>query len=227
MRILVIEDDLIIAQSLKKGLEQELYAVDLAFDGEAGLDLAVSEEFDVIILDILLPKFDGIEVLKKIREKGTNTPVLILTAKGEVDDKVRGLDSGADDYLLKPFAFEELLARIRALKRRPAGNIGSILQIANLTLNTNTYEVRRQGKRIKLSRREFALLECFLRNPDRTFTKDEIITKAWSFNDDILPNTVETYIGYLRNKIDKPFRQPKLIHTVRGFGYKISEDENI
>ncbi len=221
MRILVVEDEHKIAQSIKKGLEQESYAVDLAFDGKTGLDLALSEEFDFIILDRLLPEIDGIEILKKIRQNKIHTPIVMLTAKGQIADKVEALDLGADDYLVKPFAFEELLARIRALKRRPAGDIGSVFQINDLIMDTNSYEVTRSGKKILLSSKEYALLEFLIRHPNKIFTKEQIINHVWSYDSDILPNTVEVYIAYLRNKIDKPFKGKKLIHTVRGFGYKI------
>jgi two-component system, OmpR family, response regulator len=222
MRILLVEDEHKIATSIKKGLEQESYAVDLAFDGTVGLDFALSEEYDLIILDRMLPEIDGIEFCKQIRKNNIHTPVIMLTAKGQVQDKVEGLDAGADDYLVKPFAFEELLARIRALQRRPKNNLGQVLKIENLTLNPKTFEVKRDNKIIQLSSKEFSLLEFLLRHPNKILTKEQIINHVWDYESDILPNTVEVYIGYLRNKIDKPFKQ-QLIHTVRGFGYKIGE----
>lgn len=224
MRILVVEDEHKIAQSIKKGLEQETYAVDLAFEGNSGLDLALSGEFDLIILDRMLPGIDGLSICKQVREQNIHTPILMLTAKGQVGDRVEGLDSGADDYLVKPFAFEELLARIRALKRRPKDQIGMILKVDDLSLDSNKFEVKRAGKLIKLSSREYALLEFLMRHPNRTVTKDQIISSVWSYDSDVLSNTVEVYIGYLRNKIDKPFKTSKsLIHTIRGFGYKLGE----
>ncbi|HCS78886.1 TPA: DNA-binding response regulator [Patescibacteria group bacterium] len=220
MRILVIEDDHRIATAVKKGLEQEAFAVDVAFDGEVGFDLASTETFDVIILDLMLPKLDGISLTKKLRAENIHTPILMLTAKGQVDDKVAGLNSGADDYLAKPFAFTELLARIRAMSRRPTSRIAEILTVADLELNTINYEVKRNGKLITLSRKEFALLEFLLRHVNTIVTKDQIMNHVWEYDADILPNTVEVYIGYLRNRIDKPFAT-QLIRTVRGFGYKI------
>lgn len=227
MRILVVEDEHKIAQSIKKGLEQESYAVDLAFNGLDGLDLALSEEFDLIILDRLLPQVDGVEICKQVRGNNIPTPILILTAKGEVEDKVEGLDAGADDYLVKPFAFEELLARIRALKRRPTDSIGVVLRLDGLELNANDYQVKRDGVKLELSAKEFALLEYLLRHPNKTLTKDQIINHVWSYESDVLPNTVEVYIGYLRKKIDNPKFKKQLIHTVRGFGYKLSvENDN-
>lgn len=226
MRILLVEDEHKIAQSIKKGLEQETYAVDIAFNGDEGLDLSLSEEFDLIILDRLLPEIDGLEICRKIRAEGIHTPVLMLTAKGQTQDKVEGLDSGADDYLVKPFAFEELLARIRALKRRPSDTVGPVLKIADLEVDTTNFSVKRAGTSIKLSSKEYALLECLLRHPNKILTKDQIINYVWSYESDVLPNTVEVYIGYLRNKVDKPFKQlPPLIHTIRGFGYKIGEED--
>ena len=226
MRILVVEDEHKIANSIKKGLEQESYAVDVAFTGIDGYDLASTEDYDLIILDLLLPGMDGIKLCKKLREKNIHTPVLILTAKGQISDKVEGLDAGADDYLTKPFAFEELLARVRALTRRPTNSIGTILKVENLTLDTISFEVKRSDKKIQLSSKEFALLEYLLRHPNQTLTKDQIISHVWNYDADILPNTVEVYIGYLRNKIDKPFvKNPSLIHTIRGFGYKIGEGD--
>lgn len=222
MRVLVIEDEHKIANSIKKGLEQESYAVDIVYTGSDGYDLASTEEYDVIILDIMLPGLDGIALCKNLCKKGMHTPILILTAKGELDDKVEGLNSGADDYLVKPFAFAELLARIKALTRRPKGNIGIVLTIDDLTLNTTTFEVKRAGRSINVSKKEFALLEYLMRHPGKIMTKDQIINNVWDYDADILVNTVEVYIGYLRNKIDKPFREKKsLIHTIRGFGYKI------
>lgn len=219
-----MEDEHKIANSIKKGLKQESYAVDIAYDGKKGLDLALSEDYDLIVLDRLLPGMDGVEICRQLRAQQIHTPVLMLTAKGQIDDRVEGLDAGADDYLTKPFAFAELLARIRALARRPKNSIGSVVSFEDLSLNTLTYEVKRKDLLIKLSRKEFALLEYLLRHSDRIVTKEQIINHVWDYDADILPNTVEVYIGYLRNKIDKPFKGPSLIHTVRGFGYKIGRE---
>ena len=222
MRILVVEDEHKIANSIRKGLEQESYAVDVAFDSQQGFDLAVSEDYDLIILVLLLPNMNGVEVCSKLREKQIHTPIIILTAKGQIEDKVTGLDAGADDYLTKPFAFEELLARIRALIRRPQDSVGTVLSCEDLALDTTTYQVTRGNKNIRLTSKEFAFLEYFLRHVNRVLTKDQIISHIWDYDADVLPNTVEVYIGYLRNKIDKPFPDKlPLIQTVRGFGYKI------
>ena len=219
MRILVVEDEHKIATSLKKGLEQESYAVDLAFTGPDGYDLASSETYDLIILDLMLPEMSGIKICKKLREENNHTPVLMLTAKGQTSDKVEGLNSGADDYLTKPFAFEELLARIKALFRRPKNSTGSTYKVSDLTLNTLTYQVERAGKKIGLSAKEFSLLEYLMRNYNQVVSKDQIIEHVWDYDADILPNTVEVFVGYLRNKLGKP----DLIRTVRGFGYKLGE----
>ncbi|KKR75778.1 MAG: Two component transcriptional regulator, winged helix family [Candidatus Levybacteria bacterium GW2011_GWA2_40_8] len=225
MRVLVIEDEHKIGRAIKKGLMQESYAVDLAYDGEDGFDLASGEDYDVIILDLMLPKMDGLTVCKKLREEKIHTPILILTAKGETDDKVKGLNIGADDYLSKPFAFSELLARVRALIRRPREMEEVILEIFGLTLNTFNYEVKRNGKAIILSRTEFALLEYLLRHKGKILSKDQIINHVWNYDADVLPNTVEVYIGYLRAKVDRAFpKSAPLIKTIRGFGYKISEN---
>jgi two-component system, OmpR family, response regulator len=222
MKILVIEDEHKIANSIKKGLEQETYAVDIAYDGIKGFDLASVEEYDAIILDLMLPGMSGIEICKELRKGNIHTPILILTAKGQIGDKVEGLNAQADDYLVKPFAFAELLARIRALTRRPKNSLSTVLKTASLKLNTVTYEVSRNEQKISLSKKEFSLLEYLMRHPNIILTKDQIISNVWDYEADILPNTVEVYIGYLRNKIDKPFKnQPSLIHTVRGFGYKL------
>jgi len=222
MRILVIEDDRKIAGAIKKGLQQESYAVDISYDGQDGLGQALTIEYDLIILDRMLPEVDGIQICRAIRDKDNKTPILILTAKDKISDRVFGLNAGADDYLAKPFAFEELLARIRALLRRPHEVKENILKVDDLVLNSLTFEVKRDGKKINLSSTEFALLEYLMRNPSRILTKNNIIDHVWDYDADILPNTVEVYIGYLRNKIDKPFpRKQPLIYTVRGFGYKI------
>jgi len=224
MRILVVEDEHKIGSSIKKGLEQESFAVDLAFSGLEGYDLASTEDYDVIILDLMLPGMDGIEICQKLRQKQIHTPILMLTAKGQLEDKVNGLNSGADDYLTKPFVFEELLARIRALNRRPKEVLGTTLNIGDLFLDTTKYDVRRGGKLILLSAKEYALLEYLMRHPSQILTKEQIISHVWDYDADVLPNTVEVYIGYLRNKIDKPFPGKKnLIQTVRGFGYKVGK----
>lgn len=224
MRILLIEDEHRIANSIKKGLEQEHYAVDIAYDGLDGFDLATTEDYDLLILDLMLPGMDGLKICQELRQKQIHTPILILTAKGQVEDKIKGLDGGADDYLTKPFSFEELLARIRALTRRPQNSLDAVLTIGGLSLNTVTFEVKRAGKPINLSGKEFSLLEFLLRHPRQIIKKEKIIGHVWDYDADILPNTVEVYIKNLRRKIDLPFPQfSPLIHTVRGFGYKIGE----
>ncbi len=220
MRVLVVEDEYKIANSIKRGLEMHGYAVDVAYDGQAGLDLALSESYDLMILDRMLPKKDGLEILQQVRKKHIHTPVLFLTAKDKTLDKAAGLNAGADDYLVKPFAFVELIARIRALLRRPTQMNPIVLRYDDLSLNQQTTQVNRAGSDIQLSQKEFALLEYFMTNPDRPLTKNMLIEHVWNYDADILPNTVEVYIGYLRNKIDKPFKNShQLIHTKRGFGY--------
>lgn len=179
MRVLVVEDEHKIAASIKKGLEQERFAVDIAYTGNDGLDLATTEDYDLVILDRLLPQIDGIEICKKLRRENIHTPVLMLTAKGQTEDKIAGLDSGADDYVTKPFSFEELLARVRALVRRPKNTLKSILKIANLTLDTKTFEVKRGKEKINLSSKEFSLLEYLMRNQGKVLTKDQIISHVW------------------------------------------------
>jgi len=222
MRILIVEDDHKIAQSVKKGLEQEGYAVDVVFDGEAGYDLLTTESYELAILDLMLPGIDGVTLCKKLRNEGSHIAILMLTAKGAVGDKVDGLNSGADDYLVKPFAFAELIARVKALTRRPRETLNPTLSFGELTLNTLTYEVKRGDAEVNLSRKEFALLEYLLRHKGKIVTKEQIIAGVWNYDDDILPNTVEVFIGFLRAKIEKPFKKPKpTIKTVRGFGYKI------
>jgi len=222
MRILVVEDEHKIAGAIKRGLEQEKYAVDVEYDADSGLGAALNEPYDLMIIDRMLPgSMEGLDICRRVRDKEIHTPVLILTAKDQVRDRVNGLDAGADDYLIKPFSFEELLARIRALLRRPHETKSNLLQVADLKLETVNYDVWRKNKSISLSAKEFALLEYMMRNAGRVLNKDMIISHVWDFDADILPNTVEVYIGYLRNKIDKPFTGPELIHTMRGFGYKL------
>jgi len=224
MKILVVEDEHKIANAIKQGLVQENFVVDIVYDGIEGYDLAVSEEYDVIVLDRLLPGMEGVEICQKLREQKNHTPILILTAKGQIADRVEGLEKGADDYLVKPFAFEELLARIKALGRRPKKTTEAILKLSDLSLNAKTYEVKRGNINIRLSSKEFALLEYLLRHQRKILTKDQIINHVWNYDSNILPNTIEVYVGYLRNKIDKPFQKSsRLIQTVRGFGYKIGE----
>ncbi|HOX41452.1 MAG TPA: response regulator transcription factor [bacterium] len=226
MRILIIEDDHKIANAIKKGLEQESFAVDVSYDGKDGLGSALTVEYDVVILDRMLPETDGIKICKLLRKEKKRMPILMLTAKDKVSDRVEGLNSGADDYLVKPFAFEELLARVRALLRRPQDLSSGVLNTADLSLDPVKFEVSRSGKTIALSSKEFALLEYMMRNPDRILTKDNIIAHVWDYDADILPNTVEVYVGYLRNKIDKAFPESEqLIKTIRGFGYKISSKQ--
>jgi DNA-binding response OmpR family regulator len=221
VKILVVEDEHRLAQALKEGLGQESYAVDLAYDGEEGFNAAVNDEYDLIILDVMLPEMNGFEVVKKLREQKDHTPVLMLTAKDQNRDVVSGLDSGADDYLAKPFSFEVLLARIRALLRRPQDALPDVLRAGDLTLDVAKHEVMRDGTAIKLSAKEYAILEYLMRNQGKVLSKNNIMTHAWDFDADILPNNVEVFIAYLRNKIDRPFDGPDLIQTVRGFGYKV------
>lgn len=224
MRILVVEDEEKIAAALKRGLELKGYAVDVVKDSDSGLSYAVDPDYDAIILDRMLPgSMDGVEVARKARAEGQQAPILILTARGAISDKIEGLHSGADDYLVKPFSFDELLARLQALLRRPPLQTRTVLEAGDLQVDPANYAVTRAGKPIKLSRKEFSLLEYLLRNVGQVVTKDMIITHVWNEDALVLPNTVEVYIGYLRNKIDRPFPKAKpLLHTMRGFGYKLS-----
>jgi DNA-binding response OmpR family regulator len=221
MRVLIIEDEHKIAGALKKALEQESYAVDVSYDGDDGYAMATTEPYDVAIIDRMIPgEYDGLAIVKAMREAKIHTPVLLLTAMSSVRDRTSGLDSGADDYLVKPFALEELLARVRALLRRPVEQQASVLTVGDLTLDTINYSVKRAGDEINLTSKEFALLEYLMRNPGRPISKDVIISHVWDYDSDILPNTVEVYIKYLRTKIDVPYKT-QLLHTIRGFGYKL------
>ena len=221
MRVLVVEDEHKIARALRRALEQESYAVDIAYDGDEAYAMATTEPYDLAIIDRMIPgEYDGLEVVEEMRRAKIHTPVLLLTALGTTADKAKGLDSGADDYLVKPFALEELLARVRALLRRPHEQHSIVLTVGDLTLDTVTFSVKRAGKEIHLTSKEFALLEYLMRHEGRPMSKENIIAHVWDYDADVLHNTVEVYIKYLRNKVDAPFKKP-LIHTVRGFGYKI------
>ena len=220
-KILLVEDEGKIANAVARGLKYEDFDVTIASDGEEALVLGKDEDFDCIILDRMLPLKEGVEVCKELRESNIKTPIIMLTAKSGVNDKVEGLDAGADDYLAKPFSLDELLARIRALLRRPNNIVSDELKVGDLILNTTTFEARRDDKLINLSKKEYDLLEYLMRNANRIISKEKIINHVWDFDSDILPNTVEVYMGYLRNKIDKPFKDKKMLQTVRGFGYKL------
>lgn len=224
MHILVIEDEPKIANAVKRGLELKGFAVDAVHDADTGYTHALDTSYDAIVLDRMLPgSMDGVALCQKLRDEGIHTPVLMLTARGTIGDRVEGLNSGADDYLIKPFSFDELTARVRALLRRPKAHVGTLLTVGELKLDSNSYEVRRNETSIKLSHKEFSLLEYLMHYPGQVITKDMIIKHVWDQDADILPNTIEVYIGYLRNKIDRPFpKSPPLLHTMRGFGYKLS-----
>ncbi|RMH09459.1 MAG: DNA-binding response regulator [Nitrospirae bacterium] len=223
MRILIIEDEPKVASFIRRALEEESYAVDVCADGVQGLDLARAVSYDLIILDLMLPGLAGLEVLKAIRASKVKTPVLILTARSEIDQRVKGLDAGADDYLTKPFAIEELLARVRALFRRSGGEPSGVLQVEDLVLNPVTREVTRGGQRIELTAKEYALLEYMMRNAGRVLTRPMISEHVWDLDFDTFTNVIDVYISYLRNKIDRGHERT-LIHTVRGSGYMLKGD---
>lgn len=218
MRILLIEDERKIASFIERGLKEEHYVVDVAYNGENGLFLAEVNTYDLILLDIMLPGKDGISVCKELRNKKINTPILMLTAKDRVGDKVSGLDSGADDYLTKPFVFEELLARVRALLRRKKEDKITVLKIADLELDQLKHKVTRAGKEIVLTSKEYALLEYFMLNAHQTITRTMISEHVWNEDFDSFTNVIDVYINYLRNKVDKGFSK-QLIHSIRGVGY--------
>ena len=223
MRILVVEDDRKVASFIRKGLTEDGYAVDVASDGETGLAMGLDRLHDVIVLDVMLPGKPGFQVVRELRQAKVATPVLLLTARDAVEDKVQGLDAGADDYLTKPFAFAELLARVRALLRRGTAARAPVLQVADLTLDPATRTVARGGEAISLTNREFALLEYLLRNAGRVLTRTMIAEHVWDYSFDSATNVIDVYVNYLRKKIDAG-REPKLIHTVRGVGYVLKAD---
>ena len=224
MRILVVEDERKVASFIRQGLEEEGHTVEVAADGAAALDLMVAgPSYDLVVLDLMLPKRDGFDVLRLARAKHVETPVLVLTARDAVSDKVMGLDLGADDYLTKPFAFEEFLARVRALLRRGALSAGPVLRVADLSLDPATREVRRGTRRIGLTAREHALLEYFLRNAGRVLTRPMLAEHVWGLDFDPESNIIDVYVGYLRRKIDGP-GEPRLLHTVRGAGYALRSE---
>jgi heavy metal response regulator len=220
MRILVVEDEAAIAAFLRQGLTEAGYAVDLASDGAEALHWVAIAEYDLILLDVLLPALDGLTVCQELRRAGVQTPVLMLTARDAIEDRVSGLDSGADDYLVKPFAFAELLARIRALLRREPVLKGPVLQVADLTLDTRSREVRRGDRLIALTTKEYSLLEFLMRHPNQTLTRAAIAEHVWNYDFDNLTNVIDVHIFALRRKLDDG-HEPRLLHTVRGVGYRL------
>jgi heavy metal response regulator len=224
MRVLVVEDERRIAAFIKRGLEEEQYAVDVAYDGEEALDWADAVDYDLIVLDVLLPKKDGIQVCRELRDQGNGVPILMLTARDAIEDRVEGLDSGADDYMVKPFAFQELLARLRALLRRSGEVKTTRLQVGDLALDTLTHRATRGGQVIELTAREYALLEFLMRHPGQILSRTQIAEHVWDYDFFSTSNVVDVYIRYLRRKIDKGF-EVKLIKTARGVGYKIEADK--
>ncbi|HAD05160.1 MAG: DNA-binding response regulator [Desulfuromonadales bacterium GWD2_61_12] len=223
MRILVVEDEKKVASFIKRGLEEEGFTVDAAFDGEEGLYMAETNSYDLILMDIMLPKMDGLAVVQKLRERKIMSPVLCLTAKDTVDDIVSGLNSGSDDYLTKPFAFAELLARVRALLRRGSQDRGAELTFADLRLDPVAHKVWRNNKELDLTAKEYALLEYFMRNPHQILTRTMIAEHVWDYTFDSFTNIIDVYVNYLRKKVDRDFEK-KLIHTVRGVGYVLKEE---
>lgn len=224
-RILVVEDENKVASFIKRGLEEEGYHVEIAADGEEGLQMAESSPFDLVLLDIMLPKMDGLEMVKILRDNEILTPVLCLTAKDSVDDIVAGLDSGSDDYLTKPFAFAELLARVRALVRRGSQDRGAEIFFADLRLDPVAHKVWRDGREIDLTAKEYSLLEYFMRNPNKVLTRNMIAEHVWDYNFDSFTNIIDVYVNYLRKKIDRSSSK-RLIHTIRGIGYVLKDEDS-
>ena len=223
MKILVVEDEKKVASFIQRGLEGEGFTVEVAYDGESGVEIGSEGNFDLILMDIMLPKMDGLQAIKALREKGVESPVLCLTAKDTVEDIVAGLDSGSDDYLTKPFAFAELLARVRALVRRGTQERGAEITYADLRLDPVAHKVWRGDSEIDLTAKEYALLEFFMRNPETTLTRTMIAEHVWDYTFDSFTNIIDVYVNYLRKKVDRDYTN-KLIHTVRGIGYVLKED---
>jgi DNA-binding response OmpR family regulator len=224
LRLLVVEDEPSLLSIITKRLKEEGYGVDSAKDGREGENYITSAEYDCIILDIMIPFQDGLTLLRKIRAKNISAPVLLLTAKDSINDRVTGLDSGADDYLVKPFSFDELLARVRAMLRRHKDKKNTVLSVGDLEMDTITREVQRGGKAIELTSKEYSILEYFLRNKNRVLTKSQIAEHVWNYDFEYNSNIVEVYVRYLRRKMDEEFKN-KLIHTIRGGGYVIKDKE--
>jgi DNA-binding response OmpR family regulator len=220
MRILVLEDDKQMAGVLKRGLQEQGYAVDVADAGDVGLAMAQSEPYDLVVLDVMLPELDGLAVCRRLRTQHHNMPVLMLTARDTVDDRVAGLDSGADDYVVKPFAFRELLARVRALLRRDDLSKDPVLRAADLEVNTLTREVHRAGRSVELTSKEYAVLEYFLRHPNQVLTRTQIAEHVWDYDFVAMSNVVDVYIRYLRRKLSDE-SEPRLLRTIRGTGYQL------
>jgi heavy metal response regulator len=222
MRVLVVEDEKKVASFIKRGLEEESFTVDVAYDGEEGLEMAVNNPYDVILMDLMLPKKDGLSVIRELREREIVTPVLCLTAKDAVEDIVEGLETGSDDYLTKPFAFGELLARVKALLRRTSKDRGAEIFFADLRLDPVSHKVWRSDKEIDLTAKEYGLLEYFMRNPNEVLTRAMIAEHVWDYTFDSFTNIIDVYVNYLRKKVDRDY-DTKLIHTVRGVGYVLKE----
>lgn len=223
VRILIVEDEPKLAQALRRAMELQALAVDVVHDGAEGFDLASSEQYDAIVLDVMLPSMDGFTICRQLRAEHITTPILMLTARGQLQDKVSGLDAGADDYLVKPFAIEELFSRLRALIRRSSYDREPALKASDLQLDPVTLKVTRSGQSINLSAKEFAVLEYLLRHKNQVVTKDQLVSHVWNYDADILPNTVEVHVKNLRDKVDKKFAK-QLIHTKRGFGYELTDE---
>lgn len=222
MRVLVVEDEKKVASFIKRGLEEESFTVDVAYDGEEGLDMAANNPYDVILMDLMLPKKDGLSVIRELRERDIITPVLCLTAKDAVEDIVEGFETGSDDYLTKPFAFGELLARVKALLRRTSKDRGAEIFFADLRLDPVSHKVWRSDKEIDLTAKEYGLLEYFMRNPNEVLTRAMIAEHVWDYTFDSFTNIIDVYVNYLRKKVDRDY-DTKLIHTVRGVGYVLKE----
>jgi DNA-binding response OmpR family regulator len=224
MRLLIAEDDLSLGRSIKKGLEEQHYAVDLVMDGQEALEMSQIISYDLVILDVMLPRVDGFEVCKQLRKRGQTMPILFLTARGEVESRVTGLDLGGDDYLVKPFAFREFEARVRALLRRESASKTTKLSFLDITLDTQTYEVWRSSRQLTLTAKEYVLLEVFLRHPRQVLSRSMIAERLWNEEAENLSNVIDVYVGYLRRKLCEG-GEPNVIQTVRGFGYQLKEPQ--